>query len=363
MCLVLLHGVRCGFSLRNKNIKKKKERRQVKVIQSANMPDNDLKSPCGEGDQHETMSFNSKMPAIDLKSSNLAMAWKNWLTQFKIFLRATNLEQGDSQRKVALLLHHMGSEALEIFHSFNVDLDSVTYDDLVEKFNTHFLPKVNLVMERHKFFTRMQLEGETIDEYMTVLKNLSLTCEFKTLREELVRDIFVCGLSSKWSKIKERLLGEDKLTLNNTVIISKNMVTAQESASQLQNEVHVSSEINMLRKRTVNSCFRCGKNHGPKCPAWGVTCHNCKKPNHFAVMCKSPKSFQSQPQFKNSSQSYIKNINEEQQQDNSVINLLQKNKPSTCGNCGEIHRSRCPAIGVICHICKQVNHYAKMCIH
>ncbi|KAB0799135.1 hypothetical protein PPYR_07015 [Photinus pyralis] len=39
--------------------------------------------------------------------------------------------------------------------------------------------------------------------------------------------------------------------------------------------------------KKVSNCTRCGKNHSiNNCSAYGALCNNCKKPNHFANVCK-----------------------------------------------------------------------------
>ena len=39
------------------------------------------------------------------------------------------------------------------------------------------------------------------------------------------------------------------------------------------------------------TCKYCGKNHKPReCPAFGRICKKCHKKNHFAKVCKSPKT-------------------------------------------------------------------------
>ena len=43
-------------------------------------------------------------------------------------------------------------------------------------------------------------------------------------------------------------------------------------------------------KELLKCCKHCGKSHikqCTKCPAFGKICSACKKPNHFAEMCKS----------------------------------------------------------------------------
>lgn len=115
-------------------------------------------------------------------------------------------------------------------------------------------------MDRHAFFMRKQNGGEGIDEYITALKNLSLTCEFGTLREDLVKDVFICGLSPNLQHIKERLLSEGEITLNNAMSIAKSIELAREGASQLDGlGINFLSKKNKFDRKNVSKskCTKC----------------------------------------------------------------------------------------------------------
>ncbi|XP_061398654.1 uncharacterized protein LOC133334373, partial [Musca vetustissima] len=250
------------------------------------------------------------LPMMDFKATNLAKEWKTWHTKFKIFLRASNLETEPDKRKVALLLHHLGSQSLEIFNSFDMDIDTVTYEDLVRMLGSHFTPKANIVMERHRFFTCKQQDNQTIDEYVTILRNLSLNCEFGDLKNDLVRDIFICGLSQKHYNIKERLLTEDKINLEKSIEIANNIVLAKSNAAMLQEDGFMEGSINAMSKKSgrmygYNSnntksesgkCKKCGQSHKYNCPAEGAKCFKCGKLNHFARVCINRRKFVKQMQ-------------------------------------------------------------------
>lgn len=59
--------------------------------------------------------------------------------------------------------------------------------------------------------TRDQKEGETADEYITVLYELIETCEYGTLKEDILRDRLVVGIRDK--RMSEKLQLEADLTL------------------------------------------------------------------------------------------------------------------------------------------------------
>lgn len=46
----------------------------------------------------------------------------------------------------------------------------VTFQDVLQKFTDHFLPRMNVTFERHLFFVRDQEDGESADRYVTALR-------------------------------------------------------------------------------------------------------------------------------------------------------------------------------------------------
>ena len=69
-------------------------------------------------------------------------------------------------------------EALEIYNTFTWESDDnkSRVDKITEKFNKYGNPRKNVTWERHKFNTRNQQVGETIDQYLTDLKTKAQTC-------------------------------------------------------------------------------------------------------------------------------------------------------------------------------------------
>lgn len=270
----------------------------------------------GQGD-HPPMK--GTLQPMNLKKDNLAHEWKQWKTSFTIYLRATALEGEEDKRKVAIFLHCLGTEALPILMAFNVDIDSIKYVELVKKFEDYFSPKKNIAIERHAFFTRKQAMDESIEEYLTVLQNLSLTCELDKLREGIVRDMFICGLSEDNNPIREQLLAEGDITLQKATEKAKAMEMSRKESTRLQEASNFvggvqknyqtkkkedrakavaepksqSTRQSTAGARAAPSCARCGQVHRFKCPAMGVTCRRCQKPNHFEKMCKSQVKVQS----------------------------------------------------------------------
>lgn len=155
-----------------------------------------------------------------------------WRKQFKIFLAASDLLDAADMRKNSLLLHHIGADCFEIFDSFDVDEVTLKHDDLIKKFDEYFLPKCNMIMERFNFFSRRQSSSESIEEFLTALKNLSKTCNFTTLKDELVRDLFIGGLNQNRQFIREKLLNESTKNLDEIIQIAKSLEMAKQQSKE-----------------------------------------------------------------------------------------------------------------------------------
>ncbi|GFW20261.1 transposon Tf2-9 polyprotein [Trichonephila clavipes] len=143
-----------------------------------------------------------------------------------------------------------------------------------------------LFMRVINFFSCVQLEGPTIETYVTQLKTLASTCEFAEQENGLIRDRIVPGI--KDSGLQERLLRENNLNIEKAIEIIR---AAEASREQIRNMKYHSATINFVKKnqnkpKTQYNCKKCGRKHKPReCPAFGKICAKCKKKNHFAAKC------------------------------------------------------------------------------
>ena len=229
---------------------------------------------------------------------NIANNWRRWKQRFGIFSLASGLSEKDPKIQAATFLHVAGTDALEIFNTFTweSDDDKSKVDKITEKFDEYCNPRKNVTWERHKFNTRNKQVGESIDQYVTDLKTKAQMCEFANLKDSLIRDRIVCGISC--DRTRARLLKESELTLQKAVDICR----ANEAAtSQLKilnsdatNKEPVDQEVLTVQKRRSDEprrsqCDKCGNQHQrfQKCPAYGMECYNCGRKNHFSKVCRS----------------------------------------------------------------------------
>ena len=86
----------------------------------------------------------------------------------------------------------IGEEGLEIVDTFQFSKEEA--DKLVPlkaKLESYCIPKTNVTFERFTFNTRTQHDGEPIEQYVTELKNIAATCDYRELRNELSYDCVI----------------------------------------------------------------------------------------------------------------------------------------------------------------------------
>ncbi|CAG2218703.1 unnamed protein product [Mytilus edulis] len=223
-------------------------------------------------------------------------------------MTASGVSEGAQKR--ALLLHLIGQDAQDIFETFTETGD--TFEDAVAKFDQYFLPKKNQPVERHVFRKCKQNENESIDNYVTRLKNLAKTCDFGIMLNDAIRDQVVDMCYS--TKLRRRLLREKDLTLEKVQDIARASEAADQHSAQFEevhiNRVQVKRDFNPARhqrhdynnhsKRKDIECHRCGRTGhiARECTiAMDKTCHKCGKKGHFAKKCKSKKTTKEQGTF------------------------------------------------------------------
>ncbi|GFV05281.1 transposon Tf2-9 polyprotein [Trichonephila clavipes] len=99
-----------------------------------------------------------------------------------------------------------------------------------------------LFMSVIHFFHVSQLEGQTIETYVTQLKTLAYTCEFAKQKNGLIRERIVLGI--KDSGLQERLLRENNLNSEKTIEIVR---AAEESHEQIRNMKYIKPDPDYIK--------------------------------------------------------------------------------------------------------------------
>ena len=151
----------------------------------------------------------SPLPQFDPLSdpSSLGQRWTQWKRRFETYILAN--VTNDAQKR-ALLLYQAGAETQELYDTLPVDEgEAQDYATTIAKFDAYFLPKMNVDFEIFQFRQAQKHVDETIDQYVTRLRNLATHCEFGDLEKELKATIIQNCLSKSLLRFA---LHEDKLT-------------------------------------------------------------------------------------------------------------------------------------------------------
>ena len=154
-----------------------------------------------------TMLPGIKSPGkLDLRT-NIVDNWKTYKQTWNNYAIITNLNVQPEEYQLALFLHCIGPNALKIYNGFDFanEGDNKSIKKTFEMFDVYTMGEINEIYERYVFNSRNQQPDESIDTYVTVLRNLAKTCNFcDCLKDILLRDRIVLGIQSQ--PTRKRLL-------------------------------------------------------------------------------------------------------------------------------------------------------------
>lgn len=263
-------------------------------------------------------------PPLLLAVNNAKEAFLAWKQKFLLYYTASGVEDRTSEsQKAALLLHCAGDEAIKIYNTIE-GKEKLKYTEILSILEEACSPPINETYNRHLFFSRHMKDGESYEEYITELKKLSMDCNFDTLKDSLVRDQIIMGLTDM--SLKERLLRCNNLTLKECIEACKVSQATQARMNAMKGSTSDQLHCDVIKQRSEqqryqsrprqmnnhqSACGYCGGSHAKnKCPAYGRKCAGCGKYNHFVKMCRykgnardsSPKVHQVGRQDQNSDQ-------------------------------------------------------------
>jgi len=232
-------------------------------------------------------------------ASGLAQRWKRWIRSFQLYAAGRGVT--NAEQKKSLLLHCAGMSVQDIFFTLTSSTEGAdVYAKAVNTLEDYFVPQANVPYERHTFRQLAQQPSETIEQFITRLRQKAETCEFAN-KDEQIRDQVIEKCIS--SRLRRKLLEKGKdLTLDDLRTTARTYEEAESQAKKMEQPTQATSEsINKLyakgKPRHTASvrmdieCYRCGyKGHTAKdsrCPAKDKRCRKCKNIGHFEKKCKS----------------------------------------------------------------------------
>ena len=108
----------------------------------------------------------------------------------------------DPKQKKAVLLSNLSAETYQLAKDLvaptSLREDSLTYDTIVERLQKQLKPQKSALVARYEFDNRARNAGETVSQYVAVLKHLATECKLnEAMRLERIRDRLVSGIRDK----------------------------------------------------------------------------------------------------------------------------------------------------------------------
>ncbi|XP_069778269.1 uncharacterized protein [Narcine bancroftii] len=225
-------------------------------------------------------------PLMDGEADDIIEAFKKFKQKcnlaFKSFLKGVTPEE-----KVSCILLWTGDRGQNLFNSWELaEEEENNPERLIEIFSSHLEPRSNHRIKRYEFQGLKQEPDESVDNFLTRLKNIAAKCKLKEIQERIV-DQLMWG--SAHPEVQKALMGKDSLKLAAAVDAFEATKRQMQSLSVQANTQHSDRSVNAIKctqrkLQTSENCKRCGRLHAfdnrKKCPAYGLKCRSCGKVNH-----------------------------------------------------------------------------------
>ena len=129
----------------------------------------------------------------------------------------------DPKQKKAVLLTNLPTETYQLAKDLVAPTllreDSLTYDMIVEHLQKQLKPQKSALVARYEFDNRARNAGETVGQYVAVLKHLATECKFnEAMRLERLRDRLVLRIRDKKMMSELLKLKLEELTFDIAVV-------------------------------------------------------------------------------------------------------------------------------------------------
>ena len=162
--------------------------------------------------------------------------WPRWKRRFEQFRSASKLSAEGNPQQINTLLYCLGEEAESVLTSAGCEVgDDMPYATVMNALDAHFKVRRNVIFERARFNRRSQKDGESVEQYITELYSLVEFCEYGALKEEMLRDRLVVGISDL--ALSEKMQTDPTLTLESAKKMARQKKAAvKEQRRELQQE-------------------------------------------------------------------------------------------------------------------------------
>ena len=155
---------------------------------------------------------------IDSHTPDAAAIYRFWERTLKNLITSTFAENTEAEKLLILT-------QFVTYKTFPIIEDAKEYSEALELLQNHFIKPKNVCYARHLLITRKQKSEESINDYITALRQLVRDGNYVAVtgqvrQDEAIRDTLISGIQS--AEIRQRIL-EQEYNLTQVVDLAKSM--------------------------------------------------------------------------------------------------------------------------------------------
>ena len=193
-------------------------------------------------------------------------SWTEWEERLHFFLESSDIT--DEKKKKATFLTVCGKKTYSLIRSLISPEKpiNVSFEDLIRVVKDHQDPTPSVLVSRFKFGSCRRRAGQTIADYVAVLRKASEHCCFEVTLEDRLLEQLVIGVGDE--RMQRRLLSEKSLDFNNAVRICLALETSAKDAHLMSSNGERAEAVQAVKVDSGGiaadrRCWRClGVNHG-----------------------------------------------------------------------------------------------------
>ena len=176
----------------------------------------------------------SDLPKLDIQVDRGA-DFEVWKAQWTSYCTLSGLAGKDAATKVQVLTLCLSRETIAIVNNLGLSEEQRNnVDTVIQAIKRHIDGQINESVERCNLRSRTQQPGESFDDFLVALREMTKTCNFCSplCVQKNIRDQIIEGLLDK--DTVEHLLRQQELSLDNAITICRAQEAAKKQCRSMQ---------------------------------------------------------------------------------------------------------------------------------
>lgn len=290
-----------GNAGKSTQVLKTEEKPEIKSEAAVSSASYNSAIPSSSWNNTKVLDINAQLPSLFDGSGS----WKIWKTKLFLYFEIKNLTSSEKQKR-SILLSLLSEKILDdVFGEFgDAVVQSTSYADILAYLDRLYDQSKNLASNRHDFHRLSEAEEGPL-KFLRDLKNKSLTCDFRSIKDFVDYSITMVYTSGvKDANLRFLLLKEPNLTASKAEEITRQYLSTTEAVCNLGNmgkRVKIGGEVHSVSENEThypkrqereepfdihhisgNNPSRRYKNNAIRALK---VCFKCRRPGHMAENC------------------------------------------------------------------------------